>query len=182
MQTFTKVLGSLVLTFAMSGCLYSDKQMAGMLIAEYPLPDMLSLVEFKLSDNGKWEESDGYLIRQAKGGFIYSYTKKGSKSFEEKYFSLMPLGGAYYAMEGTGGGKFQYSFVHISEEGILRWEPNDEFMEPIISNKALQQNLGVINCDIDKMWCVVDSITTLKNVIAYIVNQDIPPNRMYKFG
>lgn len=178
MRTFTKMLGVFVLSCIISGCFISEKQLSNDFNAAKPFPELIRFSQYTQQKNGKWKDTGTrYLVRRSKYGFVYKYSKIGDDDFEEKQFALIPLVGAYYAFETPAAGGFNYEFYNISENGIYRWEAAPDILNPIIANPKLQQRLGV-SCD--EYHCKLNSVSTLKNIMAYIINQDIPPHDMYK--
>ena len=96
------------------------------------------------------------------------------------------MGGPYYAIETPGKFGYEYDFLLFSEDGILRWEAGSEsIIDPVFSNVSLQRNLGV-SC-FEKTQekprrCKVGSVQTLKNILAFILNQNLTPTVMYRVG
>jgi hypothetical protein len=156
----------------------SERQLSNDLTAAKPLPEVIRLAQFTRQKSGEWKDTNTkYLVRRSKYGFVYKYSRIGDTDFKEKQFALIPLGGPYYAFETPAKGGFAYELYYISADGIYRWEALPNITKPIIENPNLQERLGV-SCD-DKI-CKLSSTSTLKNIMSYILSQDIPPHDMYK--
>lgn len=180
MRIVLRALFVFIVVSIVSGCLYSQKQLSNNFNTATPFPELIRLVDHTRGKNGEWEESGPrYLIRRGEFSFVYKFSKIGDEDFKERQFALIPLGEPYYAFETPGKNGFEYEFWYIGDNGIFRWEMVSEIMKPILGNAALQKRLGV-SCSDDK--CQLNSVTTLKNILVFILNQDVPPYHKYTVG
>lgn len=180
MWNLARTVTVLFMTCVVAGCLYSEKQLSNDFNAAKPFPEMIRLSDHTRDKSGEWKSRDlRYLVRRSKYSFVYHYSKVGDDEFKEKQFALIPLNEPYYAFETPGKNGFDYEFWYISDSGIYRWELVPEIMNPILENRDLQRRLGV-SCDDKK--CQLNSVTTLKNIMMFILNQDIRPYHMYTVG
>lgn len=184
MKIVSRNVALLIIVAALSGCFYSDEQLSNDFNAAKPLPNLISATQYNLV-SGNWKKQDiQHLIRKNDFEFVYRASRKGSKDFKEQQFALLPLGGRYYAMETPGKspkgkGKFRYAILEIRQDRVLRWEFDKVFMKSIDSNVSLQRRLGV-SC-FDEGECKIDSIADLKNILAYVLNQDVAATILYRF-